>query len=148
MKGRSLRTRTPAPGVATTTGRSLGLDIKMAVLEVGASYEVARLGVLAFDIVAGARYWHQEADLSLEVGRTVEIGDLKLVGGSAIARSRSIDWLDPLLGAQIRYALTSATDFFCVATSAGSASEAISPGRLSAATALTSALTKGSPSPA
>lgn len=112
VEGGSLRTRTPAPGVTTTVGRSLGLDIEMAVLEVGTSYEVARSGALAFDILAGARYWHQEADLSFEVTRTIDIGDLERVGGRAIARSRSIDWLDPILGARIRYAVTAGHNLF------------------------------------
>ncbi len=100
-----IRTRTPTPGVTTTVGRALGLDIQMAIAEVGAAYEVARSGALAFDILGGARYWYQEADLSFEVDRTVRIADLELVGGRAFARSGSVDWLDPVIGARVRYAV-------------------------------------------
>jgi hypothetical protein len=100
-----VRTRSPAPGITTTVGRALNLDIQMAIAEVGAAYEVARFGALAFDALAGARYWYQEADLSFEVDRTIGIGDLELVGGRAFARSGSVDWLDPVIGARVRYAV-------------------------------------------
>lgn len=100
-----VRTRSPAPGITTTVGRTVGLDIQMAIAEVGAAYEVVRTGPLAFDILGGARYWYQEADLSFEVDRTIGIGDLELVGGRAFARSGSVDWLDPVIGARVRYAV-------------------------------------------
>ena len=88
-----------------TLGTSLNLDIEMAIAEVGAAYEVARSGPIAFDILAGARYWYQEADLSFGVTGTVEIGDLEVAGARAFARSGSVDWLDPVIGARVRYAL-------------------------------------------
>lgn len=112
VEGGSIRTRTLAPGVTTTVGRSLELDVEMAILEVGAAYEVARTGPLAFDILAGARYWYQEVDLSFGVARMVEIGDLELVGGRALARSGSVDWLDPVIGARIRYAVAPGHELF------------------------------------
>jgi hypothetical protein len=55
-----VRTRAVAPGISTTVGPTLGLDIEMAILEAGATYEVARSGSLAFDVLGGIRYWHQE----------------------------------------------------------------------------------------
>jgi phosphoserine phosphatase len=58
VEGGNVRTRTLAPGVTGTLGTSLNLDIEMAIIEVGAAYEVVRSGSLAFDILAGARYWH------------------------------------------------------------------------------------------
>jgi hypothetical protein len=99
----NVRTRTLAPGVTGTLGTSLGLDIEMATVEVGAAYEVARSGPLAFDILAGARYWYQEADLSFDIAGTVDIGDLEVAGARAFARSGSVDWLDPVIGARVRY---------------------------------------------
>ena len=65
--------------------------MQIAIVEVGAAYEVARYGPLAFDVLGGARYWYQEADLSLEVTRAVDIGDLELAGTRAFARSGSVD---------------------------------------------------------
>jgi len=101
----NVRSRSLAPGVTGTLATSLGLDIEMTIAEVGAAYEIYRSGPLAFDILAGARYWHQEADLSLGVAAGVQIGDLAVEGGRAFARSGSVDWLDPLIGARLRYTI-------------------------------------------
>lgn len=103
VEGGNVRTRTLAPGVTGTLGTSLGLDIEMAIVEVGAAYEVARSGPLAFDILAGARYWYQAADLSLDITGAVDIGNLEVAGARAFARSGSVDWLDPVIGARVRY---------------------------------------------
>jgi len=99
----NVRSRAPAPGVSGTLGTSLGLDIEMAIIEVGAAYEVARFGALAFDVLGGARYWYQQADLSLDVSAAIDVGDLQIAGARAFARSGSVDWLDPLIGARVRY---------------------------------------------
>jgi hypothetical protein len=101
--GGDLRSRALAPGVTGTLGASLDLDIEMTIAEVGAAYEVYRSGPLAFDVLGGARYWHQEADLSLAVAAAVQVGDLEVVGARAFARSGSVNWLDPVIGARIRY---------------------------------------------
>jgi hypothetical protein len=112
IEGSNVRTRTPAPGITGTVGRALDLDFQMAIVELGAAYEVVRFGPVAFDVLGGARYWYQEADLSFEVARTVEIGDLEIAGGRAFARSGSVDWLDPVIGARIRYAVTPGHELF------------------------------------
>ncbi|QRM31571.1 hypothetical protein [Microvirga sp. VF16] len=103
FEGGDLRTRALAPGITGTFGASLKLDIEMAIAEVGAAYEVARSGPVAFDILGGARYWYQEADLSFAIAGTVDIGDLQVAGARAFARSGSVDWLDPMIGARVRY---------------------------------------------
>jgi hypothetical protein len=56
IEGGNVRTRTPAPGITGTVGRAAELDFQMAIVEVGAAYEVARSGPLAFDVLGGARY--------------------------------------------------------------------------------------------
>jgi hypothetical protein len=112
VEGGNVRTRTPALGITGTVGRALDLDFQMAIVEVGAAYEVSRSGPLAFDVLGGARYWYQEADLSFEVARTVDIGDLELAGGRAFARSGSVDWLDPVIGARVRFAVAPGHELF------------------------------------
>jgi hypothetical protein len=112
IEGGNVRTRTPAHGITGTVGRAAELDFQMAIVEVGAAYEVARSGPLAFDVLGGARYWYQEADLSLEVTRTLDIGDLELAGTRAFARSGSVDWLDPVIGARVRYAVAPGHEVF------------------------------------
>jgi len=98
-----VRSRSLAPDMTGTPGTSLGLDIEMAIAEVGAAYEVVRFGAVAFDFLGGARYWYQEADLSLNVTAAVQVGDLEVAGTRAFARSGSVDWLDPMIGARMRY---------------------------------------------
>jgi hypothetical protein len=110
--GGNVRTRTLAPGVTGTLGTSLNLDIEMAIIEVGAAYEVARSESLAFDILGGARYWHKEADLSFDIAGAVDIGNLQIGGARAFARSGSVDWLDPVIGARIRYAMAPGHELF------------------------------------
>ena len=110
--GSGVRTRSPAPGIVGTVGTSLGLDIEMAILEFGAAYEFARVGPVAFDVLGGARYWYQKADLSLDVAGTVDLGDLTVFGGRALAKSGTVDWLDPLVGARVRYALAPGHQLF------------------------------------
>jgi hypothetical protein len=144
----SVRTRTFAPGITRTVGTALDVEAEMAIAEVGVAYEVARLGPLAFDILGGARYWYQEVDLSLERARTLDMGDLELVGLRAVARSGSVDWLDQVIGARMRYAVAPGHELFLRGDVGGLASEATSPGRSSAATSSTSQPGRGSRSPA
>ncbi|MGO4525079.1 hypothetical protein AB4097_09480 [Microvirga sp. 2MCAF35] len=99
----NVRSRTLAPGVTGALGTSLGLDIEMAIVEVGAAYEVYRSGPLALDLLGGARYWHQSADLSLDATASVSAADLEVAGARAFARSGSVDWVDPMVGARLRY---------------------------------------------
>ncbi|MBF9197820.1 hypothetical protein I2H36_17415 [Microvirga sp. BT290] len=108
----NIRSRTLAPGVTGTLATSLGLDVEMVIAEFGVAYEVARSGPLAFDILGGARYWYQEADLSLAVTAAVDIGDLQVAGARAFARSGSVDWLDPIVGARVRYTMAPGHELF------------------------------------
>jgi hypothetical protein len=108
----TVRTRNPAPGVTATVSASIKLDIEMAIAEFGAAYEVARSGPVAFDILGGARYWYQEADLSFDIAGAIDVGDLRVAGSRALARSGSVDWLDPVIGARIRYAVAPGHELF------------------------------------
>ncbi|GEO16314.1 hypothetical protein [Microvirga aerophila] len=112
VEGGNVRSRALAPGVTGTLGTSLNLDIEMAIVEVGGAYEVARSGPLAFDLLGGARYWYQEADLSLAIAAAVDVGDLQIAGARAFARSGSVDWLDPMIGARVRYAVAPGHELF------------------------------------
>ena len=96
-------TRSAEPGIAGPVGRTVGLDIEMAIVEGGATYELARVGSLAFDALGGIRYWHQQADLSFERTQTFDVADLEVNGTRAIAASASFDWVDPFVGARLRY---------------------------------------------
>ena len=62
---------------------TLGVDIEQTIIEVGATYEIAKwlwggihgakvAGYTAIDILAGARYWHQEVEINLALTTTLE----------------------------------------------------------------------------
>ncbi|MDP1602686.1 MAG: hypothetical protein Q8M03_05420 [Legionella sp.] len=104
-----VRSRGVHPQIGGTLSAALGLDFEEAVVEVGAAYEVARwssgAGSTAIDILGGARYWHQEMSINLVLNANLDIGDLVLSKGIAVARGGSVDWVDPLVGGRIRHQL-------------------------------------------
>ena len=105
IKGGGVRARSVEPGIALGIAASGDLKIKMAIAEVGAAYEVARFGLplgdvvripAGLDLIAGARYWYQQADVSFNVATTVDIADLLVRGRNrAIAKSGSVRIMTP-----------------------------------------------------
>lgn len=112
LSGSDIRTRTISPNIVGTVGGALDLNFQMAILEAGAAYEVFRSGPLAVDLLGGVRYWHQKADLSVDLVGTLDLAGLEITGARALARSGSVDWLDPLVGARVRYAVAPGHDLF------------------------------------
>ena len=101
-----------------TLDATLGADFTQAVIEVGAAYEVtnwcsnsgakssdALSRCTAIDLLAGARYWHQDLSINFALAGGLDTTGLVLAGGRAIARSGSVDWIDPLVGIRLRHQL-------------------------------------------
>ncbi len=99
---------------ATISG-SASLNATLAIAEFGGTYELAQwesggslkdpnapASFTAIDVLAGARYWYESATLNLAVAGTVP-PDLTPAPGGAIARSGSVDWVDPLVGLRLRH---------------------------------------------
>ena len=95
-----IRFRQVAPGIGATLTAALGLDFEQTIMEVGGGYEVMKVNQIAFDVLAGARYWRQDLGVNLALG--LDITGLNISRGIAIARSGDVDWLDPLVGGRIR----------------------------------------------
>ncbi|WP_210490836.1 hypothetical protein [Microvirga antarctica] len=112
LDGNTVRTRSLAPGVVGSLGAAADFSTQLAVVEVGAAYQVASAGALKFDILGGVRYWYQEADLSLDLVGTLNLAGLELIGGRAVAKSGAVDWVDPVIGARIRYDLAPGHELF------------------------------------
>lgn len=112
VEGSNLRVRNPAPGIAGAIGTSLDLSVQMAIVEFGGSYEIASIGPVAIDLLAGLRYWYQKADISFDIAGVLDLSDLQLTGGRGITRSGSVNWLDPLIGARLRYAMAPGHEVF------------------------------------
>jgi hypothetical protein len=99
-------------GVATLTG-NLRADDEQAVIEAGAAYEVWGQGVsgsagfTGLDVLAGGRYWHQEASISADLAANVVLpgSGLTISAGRVFDKSGSVDWVDPFIGARLRHQL-------------------------------------------
>jgi hypothetical protein len=93
------------------------VKVELAIIEAGAAYEIARwrsggstkdnvpLRFTAFDLIVGARYWHQDLAINLALSAFDSTG-LDLSGGRAVARGGSVDWVDPLVGFRIRHQMS------------------------------------------
>lgn len=91
------------------------VDFEQTVIELGAAYEVwssaaaGATGRTALEVLGGARYWRQELDVSVDVtsSATLEgplgIIDLSRSGNRIIAKSGTVDWVDPFVGARVLY---------------------------------------------
>ena len=106
------RSRSVAPGISGSLGAALDLKYQMAIVEAGGAYEFARWGPVSFDVLAGARYWNQTADLDLNVTGTLDLRDLAVSRNKAIARSGTVDWVDGFGGGRVRIALAPGQQLF------------------------------------
>ena len=91
------------------------LDYTSTIVQSGIAYEIARWpntrgpGFTALDVMGSARYWNQDVDLTLNVTgtATINLQDLGLVlrrsGSRAIAKSGTLEWVDPVVGGRLRH---------------------------------------------
>ncbi len=95
-------------GILTLSG-NVSAEYEQAIVEFGAAYEIwsgtnPGMGTAAFDVLAGGRYWHQDATVSANVDLS-GLPPLPGGGGRVFARSGSVDWVDPFIGARLRQQL-------------------------------------------
>ena len=78
ISGGGVRARNVTPDIVAGIAASGDLKYKMAIAEAGAAYEIARFGLpfgdvvripAALDVLAGARYWYQQADVFYAQGQ-------------------------------------------------------------------------------
>src|SRR5262249_35927501 len=103
-----------------TVDAALGVHVRETIAELGATYEIAKwqsggfwgfgAGPTALDLLAGARYWRQDVDIRLALTATLDVSGLVLSGGRAIARSGTVEWVDPLVGLRLRHQLAPGQD--------------------------------------
>ncbi|MGE3867912.1 MAG: hypothetical protein AB7F51_00200 [Pseudorhodoplanes sp.] len=102
-------------GVSTVSDMSM----KMAIAEAAIAYEVARWGAnpgmpgsgTAVDLYGGGRFWWQQVEAEFAISGTLNIADLKISRGRAVASSGSITWIDPVVGGRIRHQFAPGHDF-------------------------------------
>jgi hypothetical protein len=94
---------------AVTLSGNVGADYGQTIVELGATYEIwsagTAMGPAGLDIVAGGRYWHQSATVSADLSATVNLDGLILEGSRVLAKSGSVDWVDPFIGVRLRQAI-------------------------------------------
>jgi hypothetical protein len=111
FSGDAVTQRNPIANLKLSARANAGLDYEVTMAESGLTYEVARWAGMrsstAFDFLGGARYWNQELDLSLAVDGSVDLGKLGLErsGSRAVARSGTLEWVDPFVGLRVRHEL-------------------------------------------
>ncbi len=97
------------------------LDYAQTIIEAGISYEIARFSgdagslkdgwvsptsYTAIDILAGARYWRESVGISLDItgtGPGVLPPGFQVSGDRVVARSGTMEWIDPVVGVRLRH---------------------------------------------
>jgi hypothetical protein len=109
FSGDTVTQRNPIANLTVSARANAGLGYEITMAESGLSYEVARRvgasSATALDLLGGARYWNQELDLSLGVDASVDLSKLGLdrSGSLAVARSGTLEWVDPFVGLRVRH---------------------------------------------
>jgi len=119
IKESAFRSINPIAGLNVSVVADAELWFDLAVLEPGAALEVFRWSspgeqndpaafapTTSVDVIGGARYWYMRPDLDLNVTAAINLPALGLTAVRArrIARSKTIDWWDPLIGLRVRHA--------------------------------------------
>jgi hypothetical protein len=111
FSGSAVTQRNPIANLKLSARANAGLDYEITMAESGLTYEVASWAgthsSTALDLLGGARYWNQQLDLSLAVDASVDLGNLGLErsGSRAVARSGTLEWVDPFVGLRVRHQL-------------------------------------------
>jgi hypothetical protein len=122
VSGDRVHVRRFAPEITGAVGTAHDVTIRMGIAEAGAMYEITRFTMphadspgipVAIDLIAGARYWYQQANISFNLAAGLNIADLVIGSrGLAIAKSGTVDWVDPLLGARARLMIAPGQNLF------------------------------------
>jgi hypothetical protein len=109
----------PLGGVSVSVEAEL--DYEQTIIEAGASYEIARFSAdsismkddlaastsyTAIDALAGVRYWRQSLGIALNItaaGPGVLPPGFEVSGNRVVARSGTMEWVDPVVGLRVRH---------------------------------------------
>ena len=115
--------RNPVAGVQISASRNTALTYSFAIIEAGGLYEIARWpgapgSFTALDGLLGFRYWNSRVDLNFDFAGTIDFTrlsnllgrDVEISRSFAVARSGSLDWIDPVIGLRLRHQFTPAQE--------------------------------------
>lgn len=121
LAGSVLAQRNPIAGAALTLDGDARMKQTMWIVEGGGTFEMARWtwggmpgASTSIDAVAGLRYWNVGLDLTLNIAGALNLTNLGLsqVGSKAIAKSGSINWVDPFVGLRVRQQIDERNAFY------------------------------------
>ena len=111
--------RNPIAGLQISTSSNTAVTYSFAIIEAGGLYEIARWpgspgSFTALDGLLGFRYWNSHVDVNFDFNGTVDFTrlsnalgrDIEFSRSFAIARSGSLDWIDPVIGLRLRHQFT------------------------------------------
>jgi len=108
--GESITRSRGTDAIGGTVGASAGLKIHLVAAQFAAAYEIAQWSGLfspgsrtALDLYAGGRVWWQRGEVDLAVSGTVNFGDLTLTREGFLSATKSVSWVDPLVGARLSH---------------------------------------------
>jgi len=102
--------RSGSGGRATLSG-NVSADFEQATVELGGAYGLWSghkwsSGQTTLEVLAGGRYWYQDVNIKADADVNVDLPDLPVLSdGRVVARSGSVDWIDPFVGARVRQGL-------------------------------------------
>lgn len=115
--------RNPIAGLTLSTSTSTVGTYSFAIIEAGGLYEIAHWpgspgSFTALDGLLGFRYWNNSVDLNFDVNGTVDFTrlgnalghNLEVSRSFGIARSGSLNWVDPVVGLRLRHQFTPAQE--------------------------------------
>ena len=115
--------RNPVSGLKITTASNTVGTYSFIIIEAGGLYEFARWSAApgsstAIDALLAIRYWNNAVEANVNGSATVDFSSLgdalgRDVGSGCsfgIARSGSLDWIDPVIGLRLRHQFTPAQE--------------------------------------
>ncbi len=111
--------RNPIAGLNISTASSTAVRYSFAIIEAGGLYEIAKWSwapgsSTALDALLGFRYWNSQIDVNFDLDIAADFTrlsnlldrNIELSRSFGIARSGSLDWIDPVVGLRLRHQFT------------------------------------------
>lgn len=114
--GGNARARSVHPQIGGTLTADMSAQFEMFIAETALAYELVRSQgsspgtETSIDLYGGGRFWWQSAEASLALTAGMNVGDLAISGGRAVARSSDMTWFDPLIGLRLRHRFSPQAD--------------------------------------
>jgi hypothetical protein len=114
------------PNVTVKVKANARVDYEQTIVQSGFTYEIARWpnsggqGFTSLDLMGSARYWNFDTAISLDVSGAIK-ADFQRLGlrvnrsaSRAVARSGTLEWVDPVVGARLRHQMSSGSELTLV----------------------------------